>query len=219
MIRASSVLLTVLLFSTIVNAQPVSDPGERKSYRYIGLQANQLIRQLFNLSSAPIATNPYLLTFTTNNRITGVGFSTGFGYTYNQTQEGDAFSLVNVNTGDFSLRTGIEKKMIIAGRWIWSIGGDLVFHKLKEVTTGANPNTSAVSQESKTFEFGFGPRCTINFAIAERIILGTEASYYLKFGNETHHGFNTAGIPAPSNRTYHTFIPAVPAVLYLMVRF
>jgi hypothetical protein len=216
MIRTGCACITVLLLSLQAGAQPTSDPGERQTYSYIGLQANQLISQLFN--STPTVSNPYLMTFSINDKLKGTGFTTGFGYTYNQTREGDAFSLVDVRTSDFSLRAGLEKKMFITKRWLWSIGGDFVVRNFKEVTQGANPNTNFISEETKTFEAGFGPRCTINFVIADRIIVGTEASYYLKFGGEKHHG-SASGMPSQPNRNYHTFVPALPSVIYLIMRF
>jgi len=214
--RASCACITILLFCLQAGAQPTSEPGERQTYSYLGLQANQLINQLFN-SGATVA-NPYLLTYSINDRLRGTGFTTGIGYTYNQTREGDAFSSVNVHTSDLSLRLGLEKKMFIAQRWLWSIGGDVVIRKLKETSTGANPSTSFVTEESKTSEAGFGPRCTINFAIADRIIVGTEASVYMKFGSEIHTITGTS-VPPQSPRRYHSFVPAIPSVIYLIVRF
>src|SRR5687767_14525579 len=216
MMRIGCACVAVLLFCLEAGAQPTSDPGERQRYRYIGLQANQLISQLFN--SAPSVENPYLLTFSANDRLTGKGFSSGLGYSYNQRREGDAFSLVDVRTADLSLRAGLEKKMFITKRWLWSMGGDIVVRNFKEVTIGANPNTNFISEETRIIELGLGPRCTINFVIADRIIVGTEASYYLKFGGEKHHGSAT-GMPSPPNRNYHTFLPSLPSVIYLIMRF
>jgi hypothetical protein len=216
MTRNGCACTLVLLFCLQAGAQPTSEPGERKRYRYIGLQANQLISQLFN--SAPSVANPYLLTFSANNKETGKGFTAGVGYSYNQSREGDAFSLVDVRTADLSLRGGFEKKMFITKRWLWSMGGDIVLHNFKEVSMGANPSTNFISEETRVFEAGFGPRCTINFAIADRVIVGTEASVYLKFGSEKHHG-SAQGMPFQPNRNYHTFLPSLPSVIYLMMRF
>jgi hypothetical protein len=216
MIRAGCACIAVLLLCLQSGAQPISDPGERQTYSYLGLQANQLINLLFN--SGATFTNPYLLTFSINDRLKGTGFSGGIGYSYNQSREGDAFSSVDVHTSDLSFRVGLEKKMFIAQRWLWSICGDVVVRNLRETSRGASPSTAFVTEKSKTFEAGFGPRCTINFAIADRVIVGTEASVYMKFGSVTHSITGTS-LPPQSPQKYHTFIPSIPSVIYLIVRF
>jgi hypothetical protein len=212
------VFACTFIFSFQAFSQPVSTPPDRKNYIYVGLQANQLIRQLFSLGNPPAVSNPYLLTITTNDRVTGVGFASGIGYTYSQTRTGDNFNLVDVSTGNFSLRMGVEKKMIISGRWIWSMAGDAVYHRLKEVSKGANPGTSSVTQTTTTTEGGIGPRCGVYFAMAERVLLGTEASFYLTFGKETHKVAGTS-LPAQPDRSFHNLLPSVPAALFLIVRF
>jgi hypothetical protein len=218
MIVRLCVVACACIISLQAIAQPVSTPPERKSYVYVGLQANQLIRQLFSLGNPPAVANPYLLTITTNDRVTGVGFATGIGYTYNQARTGDNFNLVDVSTGDFALRMGIEKKMIISGRWIWSIAGDAVFHKVKEVSKGANPSTTSVTSTTTITEGGIGPRCGIYFSLADRVLLGTEASFYMSFGKEKNTVVGTP-LPAEPERTFRNFTPSVPAALFLIMRF
>src|SRR5688572_29092120 len=84
---------------------------ERKSSHYVGLQANQLIRQIFNFSNAPQGiNNPYLLTYAVNSNKTGVGFTAGFGYTFSETNDGDQFIDRITTNNDLFFRFGIEKK-------------------------------------------------------------------------------------------------------------
>jgi hypothetical protein len=217
MIRSCCLLaITLLSFGAI--AQPESTPPERETYHYFGLQANQLVRALFSFGTPPAVINPYMFTFAANNKVTGVGFNMGAGYSLFQTRSGDNFNLIDVTTGNFSLRMGVEKKMFITKRWIWSIAGDAIYHRLKETSKGVGPGTGSVESIKTATEGGFGPRCTINFVITDRILLGTEASFYFMFGRETQTLKNT-GLPPIPNRNYHNFQPSVPAALFLIMRF
>src|SRR5258708_20492358 len=67
------------------NSITVSDANankkEKLAYHYLGVEANQLIRQLFNLSNSNNPTNNlYLIQYAINSRKTGKGFSVGFNY-------------------------------------------------------------------------------------------------------------------------------------------
>jgi hypothetical protein len=218
MIRSLGAVVLVCVAGFSALAQPASNPPEKEFYTYVGLQANQLLRALFSFGTPPAVVNPYMFTLATNNRETGVGFNMALGYSLFQTRTGDNFNLIDVTTGDFSLRMGVEKKMFISNRWIWSVAGDVVYHRLKETSEGVSPNTTPVTSTSTTTEGGFGPRCTLNFAITDRILLGTEASFYFMFGKETQVLGNTMLPPLPS-RSFHNFVPSVPAALFLMIRF
>src|SRR5205085_865578 len=123
------VFACTFIFSFQAFSQPVSTPPDRKNYVYVGLQANQLIRQLFSLGNPP-----------------------------------------------------------------------------------------SVTQATTTTEGGIGPRCGVYFAMAERVLLGTEASFYLTFGKETHKVAGTS-LPAQPDRSFHNLLPSVPAALFLIVRF
>ena len=218
MIRSLSVAIPLCCVAFTALAQPASNPPEREYYTYVGLQANQLLRALFSFGTPPSVVNPYMLTIATNNRVTGIGFNTAIGYSLLQSRNGDNFTLVDVTTGDFSWRMGVEKKMFITDRWIWSIAGDVVYHRLKETSRGAAPNTNPVTSQTTLTEGGLGPRCTLNFVITDRILLGTEASFYMMFGKQTQILDNT-GLPPIPDRNFHNFVPSVPAALFLLVRF
>jgi hypothetical protein len=218
---------------------------EKRSSHYLGVQANQLIRQLLNFSSSnSTIDNPYLVTYSVNSKKTGMGFSTGLGFSINEISDGDQTNRRTTKINNVSLRLGFEKKSNLGKKWYVSWGFDLTHDNLKNETSNAqspdltNPNVKFVSiTANKTSSWGFGPRFTLNFRITDRIILGTEANYYYKSGTNsteasTENTFlqfdpNTGGsrLVTQSNKLSDTssdftkFQFVIPAVLYLIVKF
>jgi hypothetical protein len=177
----SVLALTVITFSAL--AQEDQEIPARKSSHYIGLQANQLIRQVFNFSgSNPAINNPYLLTYAVNSIEGGAGFTAGFGYTYLQATDGDQFIGRTTTTNDIFFRVGFEKKSMLAKKVVLSLGVDLVLDRQKIETETKEKTQSQVnfSSSTKTNGTGLGPRLTLNYQITEKLLVGTEANYYFK---------------------------------------
>jgi hypothetical protein len=155
----------------------------RKSDHYVGLQANQLIRQIFNFSGAsPAINNPYLLTYAVNAIKGGAGFTAGFGYTFAEAKDGDQFVDRTTTNNDVFFRLGFEKKSMLAKKVIFSLGVDVVLDRQKLETETKEKTQSQINFESstRTTGAGVGPRLTLNYQITEKIIVGTEANYYYK---------------------------------------
>lgn len=222
----SLVCLILIVIGHRLVAQDISEDvkPERKSDQYLGLQANQLLRQIFNFgNSAATITNPYLLTYAVNSKKNGFGLSTGLGYTYNQSQTSNGFTNTLSTTGDFSFRFGLESKKFFGKRWMASWGVDMVIDsdKTKTVATntpGPGGNVPPVTTENKSTATGVGPRVTLNFLATDRIVVGTEASYYLKFITQKQTQTNT-GINPPPDAKLKSFQLNLPAVLFLMWKF
>lgn len=152
---------------------------------YFGVQANQLLNQLFNFgNSSPSINNPYLLTYSLNSNQTGVGLNSGLGYTVHSTDEKSDPNTTRKSTiSSFSIRAGIEKKSFIGKKWLASYGFDLLYNNEDDNTTTSTSfqgNSNSTGSVSNTSYFGFGPRFALNFVLSERILLGTEATYYFK---------------------------------------
>jgi len=216
----------------------------RRSNTYLGVQANQLIRQIFNFSNANLVIdNPYLLAYSVNSKRTGVGFSAGLGYNINEVADGSPSNKRETKINNFSLRAGVEKKSLIGKKWMVSWGLDIIHDNLKNETKNiqnTDPSNPAIRFESTTTNttsaWGFGPRFTLNFSITSRILLGTEASYYYKSGStevaasntNTFLQFdpNTGGnklttlvTNTESSSDFARFQFIVPAVIYLTIKF
>lgn len=221
MIRLSGlVFFLAISFSTYSQQVYLENPPVRKSTNYIGLQVNELLKQLFNLSgnSTPVNNN-YLFTYAVNSNRTGVGLNVGFGYSYSQVNTGDAVTPRQTTTYSFAFRTGIEKKFTIGKKWLSSYGMDIIVddNGTKTETTISPPGAPVqkTTTETTTSGFGLGPRFTINFFLSDQIILGTEASYYYKSLSTTQKATGVQDISNPSK----SFTLVVPAVLYLVMKF
>lgn len=193
------------------------DSTSRKSVNhYVGIQVNQLLRQLVNLGSTSVVTNPYAVVWSANNKVTRWGFAAGLGYTYNQVKTGDPISQTSSTINNFHLRMGPERKANIGKRWVTSLGGDIVVDSERNKTTATFQGTPSTTTETNTNRFGLGLRMTLNYAFAERMLLGTEGSYYLKFINETRKVSGQGALPSSNLKS---FSPTLPAVVYLIFKF
>ncbi len=210
-----SVLL--LLFSSTAFAQ--QDSTYRKTNHYIGVQANQLIKQLFNLSnSTAVVNNPYLLVYSFNSVHTGWGMNVGLGYTYNEFKDGDAFSSRETKINNYFFRVGFEKKTNLGKKWIFSGGFDITNDNQKNNTKNTSGG-STFETDTKSKGWGFGPRVTLNYKITDRILLGTECTYYFRAGENSLKSFSNFGPSEETSDKSKQFLLTVPAVLILIVKF
>jgi hypothetical protein len=157
----------------------------RSTHQYLGLQANQLINQLFNFGNTnPVVNNPYLIIYSVNSARTGVGLNTGLGYTVHSTDDNsDPNTTRSTTISSFSTRLGVEKKSLLSKKWQVSWGFDLLYDNEDDHSTTSSKfqfNSNSSDSNSNTSYFGFGPRLALNFFVTEKIILGTEATYYFK---------------------------------------
>jgi hypothetical protein len=233
---------TTIELDTVVQRKKITEL--RTSSHYLGVQANQLIKQILNFSNSnPAIDNPYLLTYSVNSKRTGVGFSSGIGYSINEFSDGDQTSKRTTKISNLSFRIGFEKKSNLGKKWFTSWGIDLVHESSKNETSVSQSQLNSPdikfssNSTNKSSLWGLGPRFTLNFRITEKIILGTEATYYYKSGTNTTQASTTStqqefdpqtGQLRLVTRTTNTpetstdftnFRFAIPTVLYLIVKF
>jgi hypothetical protein len=208
-------IASAFVLTSVFHASGQSDSTFKKVDQYLGVQANQLLRQLFNLggSSSPI-NNPYTLVYSLNSKQTGWGFATGLGYTYRQFEEGDPFNPLETTISDFFFRVGVDKKSTIGKKWLAGFGFDILLENLKNETESKS-GFGNFKSETKSKVFGFGPRFGLTYSITDRILLGTEATYYFKRTKETQEITNLE----KRNEKFKEFSFAVPAVLFVSLRF
>jgi len=190
-IIAGFILLPVLLSSAqrlqvlTYRKVPGDSTKEVKPYnQYFGIQANQLINQIFSFGNPPAVNNPYLLTYSVNSLATGSGFNAGVGYTVHSTHDqSDPNTERSTDVSTFSIRVGLEKKAYLSKRWLVSYGADLLYGDESNNSTTSTKfqfNTNSSESKSSTNYLGLGPRLTLNYFFSDRLLLGTEATYYFK---------------------------------------
>jgi hypothetical protein len=221
-----SITMLLIAHSIFAQQQPeedfISEGARSKVYHYIGLQGNQLIRQLFNFGgSIPAITNPYLLVYSVNSKKSGFGVSTGLGGSKIQTKTSDNFTTTTSTVNDFSWRIGIEKKTYLSKRWLVGFGADALVETNKTETESKSGNTTNPTVTSTSKRFGFGPRASIAFHLHDRVLLGTEASYYFKWIKQKQK-VSGPGVPTTTNNepnpSLQQFSFTLPAVIFIMVK-
>jgi hypothetical protein len=238
MINKTTATLLMACVSLYCSAQ--SDSVTRKAEHYVGLQANQLLRQLLNFSgNASGVNNPYLINYSVVESASKMGVNIGFGYNIDQATIGDITNQRDSKTNELFLRIGFEKKMSLSKRWLLGLGADVLFQKEKSETTSKTifgDGKSMINTTSNQNGFGGGPRCTLSYFITNRILIGTEATYY--FRSLTSKGKVVSAITNPefnpntgeqvnvtrteSSKTDDTFKQlqfSVPTVIWLIVKF
>ena len=124
-----SAILAILALPGFAQKDSVQTSGTKSSSHYIGLQANQLIKQLLNLGGSTSAiNNPYLITYSVNSNKSGVGLNLSFGYTRDASlsTSGDGANQIQTTINEFFFRIGAERKRKIGKRWLLAAGGDIV---------------------------------------------------------------------------------------------
>jgi hypothetical protein len=216
------IILLIIGHSIFAPAQTYKEPVEsdvpKNSSHYLGLQVNQLLRQLFNFGgSAPAVTNPYVLSYSVNSKLNGFGFATGLGYNYIQNKSSDNFISVTTTNRDFAWRFGLESKKYLSKRWLASLGGDVVIESNKTETNSANQNAPNTVITTKTNRSGFGPRATLSYQFNDKLLLGTEASFYFKWIKQKQETSN-AGMPAVPDTELKSNQFTLPAAIFLIVK-
>lgn len=199
-------------------AEPVAPSiiTEKEKINYFGLEVNPLLRQIINLNPNSTPTNnPFGIQFASNSTKTGRGFNMGF--TYSRTKFNDDNNGVqreNINR-DIAFRFGYERKHQLGKRWIVLHGYDLVLGGAKARTETSDQFIGNVVTETSTNFWGLGPRGGILFLISDRVSLGTEATYYLRYITDK---TKLTGAPDSKQKTSE-FELTVPVVLILSIRF
>ena len=237
--------LIVSAFCTVAfivqcQAQTDSVIVKKKYNHYVGVQANELMRQLFNFSENNTEIdNPYFLVYSIS-KSNGWGAHAGFGYEYDRTVD----KLVPINretkVEKFDYRVGVEKKFMLGRRFEGGVSLDFAgSHELDKTTNvtvvnlGSQVDSSVSTVTDKVTIFGGGPQFSLSYHITEKILLGTEATMYFLKGkkkenvrvfntvidlfNNTVISSNTSNFNSETDTD--SFERAIPVTLFLIVKF
>lgn len=162
----------------------------------------------------------------------------GVGYNYNSSSNNDGITATTTKLNDLHIRLGVDKAYKISKRWTAGVGFDLVYNNNNDSTTatvnanfnGGGGNITTGNEVSTTqttvSSFGGGPMAWLRFNISERILIGTETSFYYVTGNQTQtfndnfagsNGFNPVS-PTTSNSVSQGNFSS-PVAFFLHVKF
>jgi hypothetical protein len=194
--------------------------SSRSANHYIGLQANQLLRQLLNLSGTSASiNNPYTASYSFNGKQKGNGMAFGLGILSKKISDNDQGINRETINNDFFFRVGYDKKIQLNQRWIWGWGVDGLLLRSKRNTTTSFQGTLSSVINSTENGFGFGPRVSLLFNISKMVYLGTEASCYYQSSKTKRETKLDNNPPRKDDTKNSTFELQVPVVIFLVVRF
>lgn len=225
-------LITILGVSLHSKAQQ-AEPDKRILGHTVGVQFNELVKQVFNFNNSTTAiNNPFLLTYNITLKKSGIGLRTGIGYNHRSFAENDGITKRSTDNNDLNFRLGIEKAFELTYRWSAGVGIDAVLRNYTSNTdaTVKSYDTTNTVTKSKLTNFGGGAMAWLRYAVSNKVLIGTEASFYYVSGKQTDDvtitrtGQTVPGITAISTYTassqdYSDGTIRVPVAIYLLVRF
>jgi hypothetical protein len=211
-------------------------PKTKKFEHKIGVQANELIRQVFNFSNtASNINNPYLLIYSGNHIRTGLGIRGGVGYTLRNIADDNGINKLETHINDVSARFGLEKSFRLSDKWSAGAGLDFVYSNANNETKNVLNSFDSVTTVTKTLvsNYGGGPMVWLRYHITPRILIGTETSVYYTTGIDkqtieiTRKEFSPGPNPKPQFKTtisqtdnkLSDMIMSPPVAIYLIVNF
>jgi hypothetical protein len=158
---------------------------EKKLEHSVGVQVNELIRQVFNFSNTNAANNnPYLLTYSINKIKNGWGLRLGAGYNVSTITNDNGVSAVETKIDDLNLRLGAEKKFNLSDKWSTGVGVDALYNNDKNDTKSVTRSfdTTTVTTKSLITSYGGGVMAWLRYNITSKVQIGTETSFYYRTG-------------------------------------
>jgi hypothetical protein len=198
-----SVLFIILVAGCTLHSFAQTDATNGKSEQSydqtVGVQLNDLIKQVlnFNNSTSTTPVNPYLLTYSINSHKTGWGLRFGVGYNYSSTSSDDGITAASTQLNDLALRLGIEKSFKLSDKWSAGVGIDAIFNSNNDVTstTVESGDTTTTATKTVIFSYGGGPMAWLRYHVTDKILIGTEASFYYETGTQN----NTVDVTTTSS--------------------
>ncbi len=208
---------------------------------YLGLQANELMRQLINLNSnnQPV-NNPYLFEYSVFLNKYNTGIHAGFGIQYQDIKDKLSPNVPQSKISNTFMRCGVSRRFVIGKKWEAAASADFVIHKLTDKTFSFQvinfiqqiDSTSSYSN-SVTSAWGGGAQLCLNYYLSSCILIGTEALFYFLTASVKNNVFLTRTITFinfPDNNSYTestsnreteeaNFEITVPVAIYLKVKF
>ena len=226
--------IATIALATSTYAQDETEMKERKLEHHVGVQINELLRQVFNLSgnTTPVNNNPYLLVYSLNSARSGWGGRLGVGYTYRSFIDDDGVNRRETDINNMQLRLGVEKAFKLSGKWTAGMGVDGVYSMNDDRTRNVIRAFDTTTTITKTdiSSIGGGAMGWIRYRISEMVEIGTETSFYYVTGDQrqdvsiTKRDFNAPGDPLrttiskiDNKITEGTF--RLPLAIYLFIRF
>lgn len=228
-----SILLGILFSGCVASAFAQSDATapqkkEKMFDHYFGVQLNDLLRQIisFNNSTAAANNNPFLFTYNLNSRKSGWGIRAGVGATISSSTTNDNVTKRTTDIKDLQFRLGVEKRYELSPRWSTGIGVDGIVKVNNDHTVAVTNSTFEFTTDTKSdlTSIGGGVMGWLRYHITDRVLIGTETSFYFTSGKNKQTIITSDNSPQQSqtitntNDTQADGHIAVPVTFYITVK-
>jgi len=180
------------LFIATTSASAQQADTTKILHHYVGIQANQLLKQLINLNNTnTLISNPYLLTYSLYSARCHWGIETGFGYNYQRSKDKLSTADQESKINETFYRFGIAREFGMGKRWMASAGIDYIGSYQLDKTfsftvTEFIPQKDSTASVSTTITKvkGEGVQLRLAYALSSHIMLSTEATFYFTTTNK-----------------------------------
>jgi hypothetical protein len=210
-------LLICIFFISCLSAQEKT--AEIPAFKYeLGLNATGLLTNLLG-NSNQIDLGTYLISYKRlrGNKAFRLGTTVNVSFRKDNTGSFDT----KLNSQNFQLRMGEETRHDISKKCQYYFGFDgLIGYRLEE--SKGTTNSSFITQKDVNFSLGLGPVVGIQFAVYERLLIGTEGSLYAVYNknsisfNNSQSSFNS--IPTRDVEGLNV-LTALPKFLFVILKF
>lgn len=174
----------LVIIPAIAYAQDAINPAKKLEHQ-VGIQVNELIRQVFNFNNTGNSNNnPYLVTYSAGLVKSGWGLRVGGGYTVRSFANDNGVNATESTIDAVHLRFGVEKKFQLSEKWTTGVGIDGLYDNDKNNTTSVvrGFDTTTTTTKSLVTSYGAGTMAWLRFAITPKVLIGTETSFYYRTG-------------------------------------
>ena len=217
MIKKITLLLNCLVFVSALDAQV--ETAKPKAFKHeLGLNVTSLLTDLLGNNNRTDAGN-YLITYKKVKDNTA--FRMGVGINVSVKNDNTRNFNIQLNNQNFQLRLGKEWRHSISSKLQYYFGADGLVGSRREENNGA-VNTGVIIQSDNTFIVGGGPVLGFQFALYDKLLLGTEGALYANFNRTTRdfQTFNISSAAFPSKKSDGFDLQMqLPKFLFLILKF
>ena len=220
MMKKITLLLNCLLFVTCLFAQDKDDKTKVFNHE-LGLNVTNLLTDLLGNNNR---TNEgdYLISYkkTKGDKAFRMGLTARFSI-----KDQNTTNFINTLTNqNFQLRLGKEWRHNLSSKFQYYFGADgIIGYKSEQSSASTTGSALIIIQTDKVITAGGGPVLGFQFALLDRLLLGTEGAIYATFNQSTvdFKNFNSSsGISFPSKKSNGLDVQThLPKFLFLIVKF
>ena len=219
-----TLLLYYLCFTTFLLAQEKDNPTKPFNHE-LGLNVTNLLTDLLGNNNR---TDPgdYLITYkkVTGNKAFRLGLTARFSI---KDENNNNFNNTLTNQ-NFQIRMGKENRYNLSSKFQYYMGGDAILGFKSEQTSASvitSGGSNFIIQTDRNIVAGGGPVLGFQYALLDRLLIGTEGAVYAAFNRSSvdfkvNNGISTGGTPFPSKKTNGIDVQThLPKFLFLIVKF